>query len=196
MAGSSRLRDALLVVDVVDDFRHPDGEALLASFRARREPMEAALRAAREADVPVVYANDNSGIWDGDRRRLISEALEHGLGGDVVAALQPRGVERFVVKPRYSAFDLTPLPLILEELDAQRLVVIGATTEMCVTQTAIDARERGYLVTVLADACASIDEEVEQVALAYLQQVTGTFVVATGAWTPGAAAHNPGAPVS
>jgi nicotinamidase-related amidase len=50
------------------------------------------------------------------------------------------------------------------------------STEGCVAQTAIDARERGFKVTVLANACATIDERVEQVALEYLEQVVGAFV--------------------
>jgi nicotinamidase-related amidase len=150
--------------------------------------MRAALRAARSAGVAVVYANDNHGVWDGDRDRLLREAVEQGAGGDVVLPLRPEEGEWFVIKPRYSAFDLTPLPLLLESLEAERLVVVGATTEMCVTQTAIDARERGFKVTVLADACASIDTELERVALAYLRDVTGTFVVTTDAWEPRAGA--------
>jgi nicotinamidase-related amidase len=116
-AASTAIRDVLLVVDVIDDFRHSDGEALLASFR--------------------------------------------------------------------SAFDLTPLPLLLRELGAQRLILVGATTEMCVAQTAIDARERGYKVTVLADACACVDPTAEQTALSNLRSVTGTFVRCASEWSPG-----------
>jgi nicotinamidase-related amidase len=173
--------DVLLVVDVIDDFRHPDGELLLASFRSRLTAMQAVLDAARRNEITVVYANDNRGVWDGDRVRLVDEAAR-GLGADVVAALRPLDGERFVVKPRYSAFDLTPLPLILGELEAERLVLIGATTEMCVTQTAIDARERGYKVSILRDACASVDERSQEVALTYLQRVTGTYVVPAAEW--------------
>ena len=32
---STAVRDALLLVDVIQDFRHEDGERLLASFRRR-----------------------------------------------------------------------------------------------------------------------------------------------------------------
>ena len=179
------LHDVLLVVDVIDDFSHTDGDALLSSFRSRAPGMQRALATARSADVAVVYANDNRGVWDGDRNRLLREALEHGSGADVVDPLQPQNGERFLVKPRYSAFDLTPLPLLLEALEAERLVLMGATTEMCVAQTAIDARERDFKVTVLDDACACIDEELERVALAYLREVTGSFVVPAANWTPG-----------
>jgi nicotinamidase-related amidase len=49
------MRDALLLVDVVNHFRHADGERLLASFRARHGMLVHALREARAAGVPVVY---------------------------------------------------------------------------------------------------------------------------------------------
>ena len=52
----------------------------------------------------------------------------------------------------------------------------GMTTEGCVAQTAIAARERGLKVTVFADACATIDAALEHTALAYLVDVAGVFV--------------------
>jgi nicotinamidase-related amidase len=53
---------------------------------------------------------------------------------------------------------------------------MGMATEMCVAQTAIDARERGYLVSVLADACATVSADDERLALAYLDRITGTVI--------------------
>jgi len=50
------------------------------------------------------------------------------------------------------------------------------STEGCVAQTTIDARELGFKVSVLADACATVDERIEQVALEYLESVAGAFV--------------------
>jgi len=37
------VKDALLLVDVINDFRHEDGEALLASFRRRHAGLLAAI---------------------------------------------------------------------------------------------------------------------------------------------------------
>lgn len=164
------MSQVLLVVDVFSDFKHEDGEALLASVRRRWRAMEAALVTAREGSMHVIFANDTHGVWDGDMRALLQRALE-GSGGDVLAPLAPLENEAFVVKPRYSAFDLTPLPLILEQLEIDRVLVMGTATEMCVAQTAIDARERGFEVGVVADACATLSEEKERLALAYLEDV-------------------------
>ena len=169
------MRDALLLVDVITDFGHEDGDALLASFEARHRSLREAIGEARQREIPVIYANDNDDVWDGDAPRLVRAAIE-AKGGRLVERVAPRAGDRFVVKPRYSAFDLTPLELILESLRIERLQLAGTATEMCVAQTAIDARELGYKVTVLADACACVDPRLEAVALEYLEAVTGTVV--------------------
>jgi nicotinamidase-related amidase len=169
------VKDALLLVDVVNDFEHEDGERLLESFRERHEGLERALADARAEGVAVVYANDNFGVWDGDGPRLVRQALE-GRGAELVEAIAPADGDPFVVKPRYSAFDHTPLELILRDLEIERLLLAGTSTEGCVAQTAIDARELGFKVTVLADACATVDERVERVALEYLEAVAGVRI--------------------
>jgi nicotinamidase-related amidase len=170
------VRDALLLVDVINDFEHEDGERLLASFRSRHGGFVAALERARGEGLTVVYANDTHGDWRGDGPALVRRALA-GRGGELVEAIAPREDDCFVVKPRYSGFDHTPLALILQERGIERLLVGGMSTEGCVAQTSIDARERGFKVSVLAGACATIDERVEQVALEYLEQVVGARVV-------------------
>jgi nicotinamidase-related amidase len=169
------VRDAFVLVDVVQTFEHEDGETLLESFRARHGGFVESLERARADGLPVIYANDNFGVWDGDAPRLVRDALD-GRGGDLVRPVAPREGETFVVKPRYSAFDHTPLELILRELEVERLLLGGLSTEGCVAQSAIGARELGFKVTVLGRACATVDEEVEGVAFRYLEQVAGAFV--------------------
>jgi nicotinamidase-related amidase len=169
------VRDAFVLVDVVQTFEHEDGERLLESFRARHDGFVEALERARADGLPVIYANDNFGVWDGDAPRLLQEALD-GRGGELVRAIAPQQAETFVVKPRYSAFDHTPLELILRELEVARLLLGGMSTEGCVAQSAIGARELGFKVTVLTRACATIDDEVEELAFRYLEQVAGAVV--------------------
>jgi nicotinamidase-related amidase len=173
------VRDALLLVDLIQTFEHEEGDALLESLRQRHSAMLEAIESARAAELPVIYANDNYGTWDGDARRLVKLAVE-GRGGSLIEAIAPRDGDRFVVKPRYSAFDHTPLALILRELEIERILLAGAATEMCVVQTAIDAREEGYKVTILADACATTDEAMERLAFEYATKIVGAFVERTG----------------
>lgn len=156
-------------------FDHDDAEALLASFRARGEGMAGAIEAARQAGLPVIYVNDDRDRWDGDAPALAREAAD-GPGGDVLRKLLPRPGDHVLLKHRYSAFDHTALDLLLEAESAERVVIVGTATEGCVVQTALDAREHGLKATILADACATTDRELESTALRYAEEVGGIHV--------------------
>jgi len=173
--------EALVVLDVINDFEHDDGDRLLASLAARLPALERALAHARGSARAVIYANDAHGRWDGERSAHVAHALA-GKGGDVVARVAPAGDDRFLFKGAYSAFDETPLARLLEQLGVTRVILAGAATEMCVAQTAIAAREHGLQVTVLHDACAAVDPRNEQIALEYLEHVTGSVILSVEDW--------------
>jgi nicotinamidase-related amidase len=167
------LKDGLLIIDVFNDFDHEDGHDLLASFQERVPAMVEAIAAARVAEIPIVYVNDQLERWDADAPGLVRSALAARPGGEVIAALAPEPGDRFVLKPRYSAFDHTALALLLQELEIERILLIGSATEGCVVQTGIDAREAGFKVTIVADACATNDSGLADIALRYAQEVGG-----------------------
>src|SRR5689334_9462367 len=137
--------------------------------------MARAIERAREAGVPVIFVNDDRDRWDSDAPALAREAAA-GPGGDVLGDLLPRPGDHVLLKHRYSAFEHTPLDLLLESKRAERVVVVGAATEGCVVQTALDAREHGLKATILAGACATTDEELEETALRYARDVGGIRV--------------------
>jgi nicotinamidase-related amidase len=161
---------ALLLVDVIKDFRHEDGERLLASFRERHAGLVRAVDRARENGELVVYANDCPDTWDSDAPELVRRALE-GRAGQLISSIAPRPGDLVILKRRYSGFDETPLAALLQERGIRRLTLAGTATEMCVFQTATDALRSGYEVAVQADACATVDEQHEALALAYLERV-------------------------
>jgi nicotinamidase-related amidase len=168
--------DVLVVIDVINDFQHEDGERLLASFNDRLPAMTEAIARARTDGVPVIYVNDERGRWDSDAPALIRAALEGKHSAEIVKSLAPRAGDHVLLKHRYSAFDHTPLELLLDQLHVDRLVLIGAATEGCIVQTAIDARERDLKTTIIADACATTNAELESVALHYADQVVGARI--------------------
>jgi nicotinamidase-related amidase len=122
-----------------------------------------------------VYVNDHHGRWHADASAILRAALD-GPGGDVAERLAPADAEPLLLKARYSAFDHTALELLLGELRADRLLLCGGATEACIVQTGIDARELGYQVTILRDACATVDPELEELSLRYAERVAGMVV--------------------
>ena len=169
------MRDVLVVLDLFQDFGHQDGEQLLASLSARRDVIARVLDHARRSEVPIVFANDHPGVWDSDAPRIVAHALS-GPGGDQLRNLVPQPGERIVLKPRYSAFEHTPLALLLDGIGCERVVLIGMTTEGCVAQSAIDARELGYKVSIVPTACGTTDVHLERIALKYLGEVVGVYL--------------------
>ena len=137
--------------------------------------MARAIDAARRASVPVVYVNDERDGWRGDAPRLVERALA-GRGGDVLKALVPEDGEPVLLKHRYSAFDHTPLDILLGSEHVERVVLVGAATEGCVVQTAIDARELGLQASIVVNACVTTDQELERIALRYASLVGGVHL--------------------
>jgi nicotinamidase-related amidase len=166
---------ALLAIDLISTFEHEDADAVLASFQQRVGAIEAALERARAEGVPVIYVNDANGRWDGDAPSHVRRA-EAGRGGDVVRRIAPRDDDMFFFKPRYSAFDQTPLRQVLADLEIDHVYLIGAATEACVVQTGIDGREQNLKVTILRSACATADDGLERLALDYAERVGGIRV--------------------
>jgi nicotinamidase-related amidase len=167
--------DALLLVDVLKDFRHEDGDALLESYRHRHPALVALLEEARARGLPVVYANDRGEHTTPED--VLREAVEEGKAGELVAEVAPLDGEPVVLKDAYSAFAATGLRDVLAGLGVERLLVAGAATEMCVFQTALDAQAAGFDVSVRGDASASVDDENERIALDYLERVLELDVV-------------------
>src|SRR2546430_827192 len=110
--------DVLLVVDVINDFEHDDGDRLLASFRERLEPMAETIAKARTAAIPIIYVNDEGDRWDSNAPALTKTALESDRGFEIVERLAPRPGDHFLLKHRYSARAHTTPELLLRQLDA------------------------------------------------------------------------------
>ena len=169
------MSQALLLVDVLKDFRHEDGDALLASYRRRQPALVTLLADARARGIPVVYANDRGAHTRPDD--VVREAVEDGKAGELVAQVAPERGEPVVLKDGYSAFEGTSLQRVLGDRDIGALLVAGAATEMCVFQTAVDAHRAGFDVCVRGDASATVDAGEERLALDRLERELGLDVV-------------------
>lgn len=80
-------------------------------------------------------------------------------GVEIIPAVAPAGGEPVVLKNSPNAFRGTNLQQQLEEQGVEELVIIGAMSHMCVEGTSRAASDLGYAVTVVQDACATMDLE-------------------------------------
>jgi nicotinamidase-related amidase len=147
---------ALLLVDMINDLEFEDGEKLLAPALEAARRTAALKRRARDAGIPVIYANDNFGRWRSDFRQVVEHVLHDGVRGQPLAEiLAPDADDYFVLKPKHSAFFATTLDTLLSYLGARRLVIAGFATDICVLFTANDAYMRDFALHVPADCVAA-----------------------------------------
>ncbi|MBZ9992719.1 cysteine hydrolase family protein [Mesorhizobium sp. BH1-1-4] len=131
---------------------------------------ERLLAAARANGVEVLHTIIQSLTEDGRDRSLdhkltpihVAPSLPEGLP---VASLAPVGDEIMLPKTSSGIFNSTNVDYLLKNLGIRYLVVVGVLTDQCVDMTVRDGADRGYLVTCVSDACATITQERHEIAL-------------------------------
>ncbi|UGQ11826.1 cysteine hydrolase [Yinghuangia sp. ASG 101] len=157
---------ALLIIDMQNDYCHPDGVFAAAGLRVDGldrlvADTNSLIAQARSAGTPVVWVRME---WAGDGDvGLLAERSpflrERGLrrgtwGAEVVAGLDRRPGDHEVVKTRFSAFHATDLDTLLDELGVTTVVLAGVRTDFCVESTVRDAFFRDLRAVVVRDAVA------------------------------------------
>lgn len=169
-------RTALVIVDLQYLDAHPDGwmgrlardqgkpDHLAERFAFVEEILPNVQRlqtACRETGAEVIHVRIAYRTPDGrdGRRRLLGGAeIETPFVArdyDILDEIAPLPNEIVLDKTSVSAFNSTTIDQILRNLDIDRVWMTGIVTEACVELTARDAADRGYMVTLVEDGCAS-----------------------------------------
>jgi nicotinamidase-related amidase len=167
---------AVLVVDMLNAYRHEDAELLVPNVADIIDPLAGLITNARQRDdVDLIYVNDNYGDFAADHDDIVRSALE-GERPDLVKPIVPDKDSRFLAKVRHSAFYATALGYLLGRLKTQRLILTGQVTEQCILYTALDAYVRHHPVVVPRDAVAHIDAELAEAALKMMERNMSTEI--------------------
>lgn len=181
MSEASYSKSALIIVDMQNDFVHPEGGI---AFRAAENPdagidipfiqgtiphVKQLAGAFRAAGRPVVYVThvvraDRSDAhypyWRLPRlsgnRTFIAEG---SWGAQIVEELKPHEGEHVIVKRGYDGFANTTLDTVLRNLGVTTCVVVGVMTGVCVSSTVRGGVELNYHMTVIDDAVADPGRE-------------------------------------
>jgi ureidoacrylate peracid hydrolase len=160
-------RQALVVVDVQNDYCAPDGAlarrgVVVPTVDAAVDEIERLIDVARQSEVPVIFvrtthdASTDAGAW---KRRTSGDAVcAPGSWGAEFYRLRPAEDAVIVTKHRYSAFVGTDLEQILRAAGIERLAFAGFLTDVCVETSLRDAFVRDYDVTLITDASGTTEE--------------------------------------
>lgn len=163
-------RKAIIVIDLQNEYL-PGGKLPLTGIEAATANAVKVIADARANDVPVfhiqhIFANNEMPVF-----------VPGSDGINIQPAVLPAGNEPVIVKNYVNSFLKTNLRQLLEEQGIEDLVVVGAMSHMCVDAAVRAASDFGYGVTVLHDACATLDLEFNGVKVP-AEQVHATMMAA------------------
>ncbi|HEX8206480.1 MAG TPA: isochorismatase family cysteine hydrolase [Solirubrobacteraceae bacterium] len=161
-------KSALVVIDMLNAYDFDDAEKLADSVREVLPNLKALIDRAAEADIPIVYVNDNYGDWNSSADELV-ETARRGRFPELIEEIAPRDDVKFVIKGRHSIFYATPLEYLVKELEVDRLILTGQVTEQCVLYSALDAYVRDFEVAVPRDAVAHIHDDLAEASLRMME---------------------------
>lgn len=184
--GADIARSALIVVDMQNDFVHPDGgfahqarenpeafidlpflmgtipqiQRLTEAFRAAGRPVVYVAHVLKPdySDAQFPYWRATIGSVSGNRTFI----TEGTWGARIVDELKPGDGEHLVVKKGFGGFSNTPLDTILRNMNVSTCVVCGVTTCVCVSTTVRGGVEHNYRMIVVKDAVAEINRETHE----------------------------------
>lgn len=175
-------KEALLVIDMLNDFVLPGAPLEVPWTRAIIASIRHEIDRARAAGQPVLYVCDSHAPDDKEFKKFgwPAHAVKGTKGADVIDALRPAPTDIVIPKDTYSGFYGTRLDEALTVLGVDTLRLTGCVTHICVMFTASDAVLRGYSVSVVEDGVAGISREDHDAALRIMKNVLGVKLVQSG----------------
>jgi len=183
-------RQALLVVDMQNDFVRPGAPQEVPDARATIPVIATLLDAFRAEARPVIFTRFSAGpqrtlLWNWSPQcgpelrscwpgvsRLYADGEELG-GHDVVPELEPLEGEPIVDKYGYGSFHNTMLEDVLRARGASQVVAVGTVTQICVEETVREGFHRGFEMVMVRDAVSSFDPQLHAATLRNIEMKFG-----------------------
>lgn len=160
---------ALVVLDMLNSYEHEESEELADNVAAALPGIRTVIDRAREAEIPIVYVNDNHGDWNSSQEELTAKA-KGGQHPELVEPILPAAGDSFVIKARHDGFYETPLEYLLGQMRVDRIVFAGQVTEQCIFYSALAAYVRHFRPAIATDAVAAIYDDLAAAALRMMER--------------------------
>ena len=142
--------DHAYLLERIRDVVIPNGQKLLAACRA--------------AGVEVIYTVVECLTLDGRDRSLDYKVsgiffAKGSKDAEVLDELKPLPDEIIIPKTSSSLFNSTNFEYVLRNLGIEYVMVMGIVTDQCVETAVRDGCDRGFLMTLIDDACATFSDQ-------------------------------------
>lgn len=188
-------KSALVIIDMQNDFVHPDGgfahlalerpeakidmaflmstipqaKRLADAFRKSGRPVVYVTQVLRSdySDAAFPYWRATKGSTSGGRTFIV----EGTWGAQIVDELKPEHGDHLVIKKGFGGFASTPLDTILRNLGVNTCVFAGVTTCVCVSTTIREGVEYNYRMIVVSDAVAEVHRDTHEAELKTMERI-------------------------
>lgn len=140
----------LIVIDLQNEYL-PTGNLPLSGIEAAAANAARVIADARAKNIPVFHIRHEATAADSPIFRPGTPAV------DIQPAVAPVDGEPVIVKNHINSFRETDLRQQLDARGVEEVIIVGAMSHMCVDACVRAAADMGYPVTVLHDACATLD---------------------------------------
>lgn len=183
------MKKALIVIDYQNDFLSNKGKIakkLGVKFIERGQRISHKIQAlinqfhSQNDHVIFLMNNYNTENYKGSfkkhrKKSPYGDTALLGEWGHDLYNLEPGSKDKFIVKKFFDGFYETKLEQFLKKGKITDLYLCGINTDVCVFHTAIGAMIRGYNVTIIKDATATITNH-KNIFLNYLSKFVGVKI--------------------
>jgi nicotinamidase-related amidase len=144
---------ALIIIDIQNDY-FKNGKMELVGSEQATENAKLILEKFRDERLPVIHIQHIA------RRPGATYFLPGTEGAEIHQDMKPKANEKVIVKHHPNSFRGTELFGYLKVNNITDLIICGMITHMCIDSTTRAAKDFGFNCTVIGDACATKDLEI------------------------------------
>ena len=148
------MRKALLLIDLQNDY-FPGGLKELHGSEVAVSNAAKILHECRRCNIPVIHVQHIS------IRPDAGFFLPDSEGVKIHQSVKPLPTEKVVVKHFPNSFRETELLDCLKKSEVEQLIICGMMTHMCVDTTVRAAKDLGFDIILICDACATLDLHIQ-----------------------------------
>ncbi len=149
------MKKALIIIDIQNDYFESE-KGLNPLFESEKASKNArlVLKKFRESHDLVIHIQHLS------TRDGATFFVPNTKGAEIHSDVKPLDNEKVIIKHFPNSFRDTELLDYLKENEVEHLVICGMMTHMCVDATVRAAKDYGYTIQLISDACATKDLEI------------------------------------
>lgn len=144
---------AIIIIDIQNDY-FEGGKMTVVNAKKASLNTKKVLTYYRKNNLPVIHIQHIS------TREGAIFFLENSKGAEIHKNVEPKENEKIIIKHFPNAFRETQLLEHLKENNINHLVICGMMTHMCVDATTRAAKDLGFSIELIGDACATRDLEI------------------------------------